>query len=210
VASLFGTTAYVGTLLFLMPFYFFFFAWRFPEIVAWPTPLIPASRRQRTRDIVLKMDQVVASFFRVRFLIALVMGVLFSLGWMLAGVPYWFLLGMLGGLLSIIPYAAALAWLSAILLKYLELSAGFDLMAVIVWPTVVYGIVQAIEGWVLTPVLQGQEMDMGTVEVIIVLFVGGALAGLLGMLLCIPAWACIKVLLREVAGPHIRQWAESH
>ena len=61
------------------------------------------------------MDQAVGDYFRTRLIIALIMGVMYAVGWGLVGVPYWLLVGMLGGLLGIIPYAATFAWLAAML-----------------------------------------------------------------------------------------------
>jgi predicted PurR-regulated permease PerM len=55
------------------------------------------------------MDDAVGDFFRGRLLIALIMGILLSAGWFLTGVPYWFLLGMLTGLLNIVPYLSIIS-----------------------------------------------------------------------------------------------------
>lgn len=213
ISAVFGTTIYLSMLIVLIPFYFFFFAWRYPDLVAWPKQFIPASRRERTLEIAGKMDRLIGVYFRVRLVIALIMGGMFSFGWMLTGVPYWLLVGMIAGLLSFIPYAAVLGWVLAIALKYLDSIAGgggdVSLLSVVVWPSVVYGIVQAIEGWGLTPWLQGREMKMSVPTVVLVLFIGGALAGLLGMLLAIPVAACVKVLYDEVVRPALHDWAEN-
>jgi len=79
--------------------------------------------------------------------------------------------------------------------------------AVLVWPSVVYIVVQSIESWVLTPVIQGKSMEMSVVAVLIVMFVGGAVGGLYGLILCIPAAACGKILLNEVYLPKLKKWA---
>ena len=50
------------------------------------------------------MDQAIGQFFRGRLVIEFIMGVLLSAGWFLAGVPYWFFLGMVTGLLNVVPY----------------------------------------------------------------------------------------------------------
>ncbi|MDH3584172.1 MAG: AI-2E family transporter, partial [Phycisphaerae bacterium] len=156
-------------------------------------------------------------FFRDRVLIALIMAGLFCIGWspLLADVPYFLMLGLAAGLLSIIPYASAVAWPTVVGLKYLAVTsgvdaAGFDMWAVVVWPSVVYIVVQAIEGWILTPFIQGKSMEMSVVTILIVVFVGGAVGGMYGLLLCIPVAACLKILLQEMMLPQLKHWSAEH
>jgi predicted PurR-regulated permease PerM len=160
------------------------------------------------------MDKAVGGYFRTRLFIALVMGIMYSVGWGIAGVPYWLLIGMFGGLLGIIPYAAMFAWIAAMVLRYLELENGIagvtDALAVLLWPSLVYGIVQASDDWLLTPWLQGRELEMNFVTIILAVLIGGAVAGLLGMLLAVPTAACARILWAEVLRPKLATYAESH
>jgi predicted PurR-regulated permease PerM len=209
-----GTTTSIAIGIGLFPVYLCFFSWRWPTIVAWPDPFIPASCRDRFREVAGKMDKAVGGYFRTRFIIALIMGVLYSVGWGLAGVPYWLLIGMLGGLLGIIPYAAGFAWLAAMLLRFLELENGItgvnDALSVFLWPTLVYAIVQASDDWGLTPWLQGRQLEMNFVTIILAVLIGGAVAGLLGMLLAVPTAACLRIYWSEVVRPKLATYAESH
>jgi len=50
----------------------------------------------------------------------------------------------------------------------------------------------------------------GAVTIILVVFIGGSVAGVLGMLLAIPAAACIKIFFEEVVLPPLRRWAATH
>jgi predicted PurR-regulated permease PerM len=201
-------TVYVALSLILIPIYFFFFAWHFQRMVAGCEQLIPRSKEAKTKDVLGQMDAAVKSFFRERVVVAFIVGGLFSLGWWLAGVPYWFLIGMAAGFLNIVPYAAVLGWLAAMGAKALE--GGGDMVEIVVWPSVVYFIGQFLDGWVLTPWLEGRAMQMSSVTVLIVLFIGAALAGVLGVLLAIPVAACVKILFVELALPRIKQWAATH
>jgi predicted PurR-regulated permease PerM len=139
--------------------------------------------------------------------------VLYSAGWALTGIRYWFILGLITGVLTIIPYASLIGWPLAILLKYLDgftSGAGaFDLMTVVVWPSVAYLVVQFIESWLLTPWVQSQSMEMSAVTVLIVVFIGGALGGFYGLLLAIPIAACIKILLQELVLPQLKRQASA-
>jgi predicted PurR-regulated permease PerM len=229
IGSVLGTGTYVVLSLVLIPIYFFVFAWKFGPIVHSVDAYIPASRRERVKEIAGKMNAVVAGFVRGRLVIALIMCVLFSLGWWLAGVPYALIIGIAAGILSLIPFVGGIAWPIAVLLAYMQEAAGgvsgageatqaaqasgmagFDWLGVFVWPTVVYAAVQFVEGWVLTPWIQGKSTNLDTVTVIIVVFIGGAVGGLYGLLLCIPIAACVKIFLTEVALPKLRDFAASH
>jgi predicted PurR-regulated permease PerM len=122
---------------------------------------------------------------------------------------------MLTGVLNIVPYLSVVSWPVAILLKYLDTLAsgsgeGLSLFAVFVWPSVVYIVVQFLEGWILTPWIQSGNTNMSAVSIIVVVFVGGAVAGVWGMLLAIPLAACTKILMEETLLPALRNWAATH
>jgi predicted PurR-regulated permease PerM len=213
IGALIGTTTYIGMTAMLIPIYFFVFAWRFERMADRLSPLIPASHREETWDLLHKMDQAVAGFFRGRLLIAIVSGVLYAVAWAWTGVPYWFLLGAGTGLLTIIPYVSAIGWPLAVLLKYLDVadhsgSVMSDWISIALWPSVAYLVVQFIESWWITPWVQGRTNDLSAVTVIIVVLIGGTVAGFLGLLLAIPVAACIKILLQELIVPRWEAWAK--
>ncbi|HSF56675.1 MAG TPA: AI-2E family transporter [Candidatus Binatia bacterium] len=211
----FSATTYWLLSIALVAIYVFFFSWHFNSGVEKLRTYVPASRRPRVRAIVARMDGAIGDFFRGRLLIAIIMGVLLSAGWFFADVPYWFFLGMLTGLLNIVPYLSVISWPIAILLKYLDTltnasGASPGLLAVVLWPSVVYVAVQFLEGWFLTPWIQSGQTNMSAVTIILVVIIGGVVAGVLGMLLAIPVAACIKIFFEEVVLPPLARWAATH
>ena len=215
VGSILSSTTYFLISTALIPVYFFFFAWHFPSTLQRIKVYLPASQRPRLLDIFRRMDRAVGSFFRGRLVIALLMGILLSIGWFIVDVPYWFLLGLSTGLLSIIPYGATLGWPLAIVLKYLDTTTGsqsahLDWAAIVLWPSVVYGVVQLLEGWVLTPWIQSQSTELSAVTILIVVFIGGAVGGVWGLILAVPVTACLKIFFQEVLLSHLKLWAETN
>ena len=99
-----GTFIDIALALFLIPLYFFFFTWHFDRMVLPLARMIPISRRERILAVLQRMDAAVSGFFHERLLIAVITGVMYALGWGLTDVPYWFLLGVGTGLLSLVPY----------------------------------------------------------------------------------------------------------
>ena len=214
IGTFIGAATYIVASFALIPVYFFFFAWSWLPLTRQIEYYLPASQRDQILDISWKMNRAVAGFFRGRLLIAFLMAVMFAVGWLLAGVPYWFLLGVSAGILSIIPYAAGAAWIIAILLKYLDVTtgpdaAGFDWIAILGWPTLVYFVVQVVEGWILTPWVQSDSTNLSPLTVLIVVFIGGTLGGLYGLILAVPIAACLKIFAVEILLPRLERWAAS-
>ncbi len=211
-----GVVTYLSLGSVIVAFCFFFFCWRFDEIVDWFKPLVPAAARERTFEVAGMMDECIAAIIRGRIIQSLVMGLVLSLGWWYIGVPYWLLLGMGCGLLNLIPYAAVFGCIVAVALAAIDPMAVIDPVAsgegfswgYVIWPTVVYCVAQLLDGWVIEPLVQGQATDLDPLTVLLAVMIGGSLAGLLGMLLAIPVAACIKILAREVILPRWRQYAE--
>ena len=93
-------------------------------------------------------------------------------------------------------------------MKYLDVTtsqnlASLDWMAIAVWPSLVYAVVQIFEGWVLTPWIQSQSTDLSAVTILLVVLIGGALAGVYGLILAIPFTACLKILIKELVLPRL-------
>ena len=206
-----GVTANVALYAILIPVYFFFFAWHFESMSRFVVRLIPIAHRPRALHVLGRMDTAVRGFVFERLLIAVITGVLYAAAWALAEVPYWFLLGVAIGLASLVPYLSAIGWPLAVVIKYADAVAtgqsnGTDWMAIVLWPSVAYLVVQFIESWVLTPWMQSRSTDMSAVTILIVVFVGGAVAGLFGLIFAIPVAACLKILIDEFIRPRWLQW----
>ena len=213
IGQVIGTTTEVVLFVMLIPLYFFLLAWHLDRMAERLTRLLPVSKREEVLRILGRMDQAVSGFFRGRLIIAILTAVMYAAGWAMAGVPYWFLLGLITGFLTIIPYVSVVGWPLAILLKYLDVVTGsgdFSWLAVVIWPSLPYLGVQFIESWMLTPWIQSQSMDMSALTVLIVVFVGGAIGGFSGLLLAIPVAACMKILGQELVLPRWERWATSH
>ncbi len=200
-----------GFLLFLIPFYFYFLVLWYPEVIRFGAQLVPRDNRDATFSLLQEMDNVVSGFVRGRLLVSFLMGLLFSVGWWLVGVPYAFVLGMTTGVLSTVPFvggigapiAIGLAVLTRLELPEVERAAWW---LPIVLPAAVFGLVQTIEGWVLLPLIAGRATRLDPVTIVVAVLAGGALLGVYGMLLAIPLAACLKILVIRVVLPRLRAW----
>ncbi len=211
VMQVLGRVVQLGFLAFLIPFYFFFFSVSYPAVAGFARSLVPEEGRARTFELLGKMDRVVASFIRGRIVISVLMGAMLALGWRLCGVNYALLLGAVVGIFSAVPYLGGVGIPLAIgLLAAEQFTLPLELRMVwwqvILWPTVVFVIVQVIETYVLTPVIAGKATNLDPVTIVVAVLAGGSIMGVYGMLLAIPVTACLKILLTDVLLPRIRAW----
>jgi len=213
VFSFLGAVVGLGLIAFLIPFYFFFFAIWYPNVQAFGRQFIPRRNRDRVLYLLEKMDNVVAGFVRGRIVISLIMGVLLAIGWMICGVPYAIPLGIVVGIFCAVPYLGVVGIPAAVLLLF------FDQLGVapeqrlawwwiVIWPTVVFSIVQLIEGYLLTPVIAGKVTNLDPVTILVAVLAGGSVLGVYGMLLAIPLAACGKIMFTEVLMPKMKEWVE--
>ena len=212
VVSLIGLTGYLAVAVLVVSFCFFFATWKWPAFVAWWIPYLPASRREEIARVAVQMDRSVSAFLRGRLIQALLLAVVLCVGFTLVGTPAALILGIAGGVLGLIPYAGAIIWPIAVVLSVMSAIAVEDgpaLWWAVLGPTLVYGIGQTLDAWVVEPLVQGKATNLDALTVLLVVLAGGAVAGLLGLLLAIPVAACIKILWHEVIGPRVRAIARA-
>lgn len=205
VGKLLGSAFSILNLVVLIPLYTFFFLWRFDYLVSVTARYLPRRHKARIVDVVRQINGVVASFFRGRLIVCLVVGLATAIGFAIVGVPFAWPLGLAIGLLNFVPYLAPVVGLPiALLITYLSFHDWTHPLAA----AAVYGTVQAVDNFVLTPIIQGKLVGLHPITVIVIVFIGADLAGLLGLILAIPAAAAIKILFKEFLWPQIADAAD--
>lgn len=180
--------------LLLVPVFTFYLLRDWDDLLAGAASLIPPRHRPRVLRLAGEVDARLGAFVRGQITLCLALGVLYSLGLWLAEVDLAFVVGMTAGILFIIPYfGPAVGLILALLLAFLK----YGLDAHLAYVVGVFLGVQALEGWLLTPVLVGDKVGLHPMVVMVALIVGGSLLGLWGMLLAIPLAAVAHVLLTE-------------
>lgn len=156
---------------------------------------IPQWVRQDITFLTGEFARIMVAFFRGQILIGLIMGVLMAVGFSVVGLKFGALLGIVLGLLNIIPYLGSILGLITTLpLAYLQQDGGFTLLAMVLG---VFAAVQLIEGNILTPRIMGQSTGLHPLMVILsIFFWGKALNGILGMIMAIPLTAFFVVVWR--------------
>lgn len=177
----------------LVPVLAFFFLRDWDVFVGRVAALIPRKHLPTATRLAHESDRMLGGFLRGQFLVMLVLGVMYGVGLWLVGLDLGILIGIIGGLLSFVPYLgpAAVVFMGSIaaLVQYGDWQhlAGVG---------VVFTVAQLVESYWLTPKLVGDRIGLHPVAVIFAVLAGGQLFGFLGMLLALPVAAVANVLLR--------------
>jgi len=178
----------------LLPIFVFYLLRDWDRLVARAGELIPPRFRPQVTRVAREVDTRLSAFVRGQITVCLALSVLYSLGLLLVGIDLAVPIGVTSGLLFIIPYfGTAVGIVLSLLLGLIEFGIGGELLAVLA----VFGIVQAIEGWLLTPYIVGDQVGLPPLVVMIALIVGGSLMGIWGMLVAIPLTAVLAVFASE-------------
>lgn len=135
------------------------------------------------RDIKNSMNH----YFRGQALIAFIVGILFSIGFYIIGLPMAILLGMFIGLLNMVPYLQLISFIPTTLLCIIySIGGGHEFWPIFLQCIAVYCIVQVIQDFFLTPKIMGKAMGLNPAIILLSLSVWGTLLGLIGLIIALP------------------------
>jgi predicted PurR-regulated permease PerM len=155
--------------------------------------LIPGRWRHEFLMVCKDLDKVLSGVIRGQVTIAMIVGMLVSLGLYLLNVKYALIIGIFAGMLDLIPYfGAVIGATPAVTIALLD-SPYLALKVIIL-----FFLIHQLEGTVIGPKILGESVGLHPLSVIFFVFVGSEIGGLAGMLLGVPAAAISKVLLRHI------------
>jgi len=153
---------------------------------------------------VIKESRLIVYGYMVGLLIEMgIIAAINTAGFLLVGIKYAFFLGLLAAMLNLIPYIGML--IASIFCMLITLTTSNDLMK-IVWVAVVLMVVQFFDNNIIMPKIVSSRVKINALMTILGVLVGGAIAGISGMFLSIPAIAILKVIFDRVEG--LKPWGE--
>ena len=162
------------------------------EIDSW----LPLDYRDSLRKIAREINHALAGFIRGQSIVCLFLGLWYGIGLTLIGLDFGFLIGVLGGLLSFVPYVGSLTAL--VLSLGVALVQGWPSLKLFFMALAVVGVGQFLEGNVLSPKLVGESVGLHPVWLMFALLAFGQLFGFLGLLIAVPTAAAIGVVARHL------------
>jgi predicted PurR-regulated permease PerM len=171
-----------------------------PNITGFMYRLAPRSRRAR---VALLGDEIlvrIGGYVAGNLLISLIAGVMSYIFLMIVGVPYALALALLVAITDLIPLVGAT--IGAVFVTALSFFSG---LWIGVATAIFFATYQQVENYIVQPRVMKRSVDVQPAVTIIAALIGGALLGVIGALLAIPAAAAVALILREVVMPRQEQ-----
>jgi len=186
--------------LILVPLLVFFFLKDKVRLVGWFTGFLPHERGLATQ-VWHEVDQQLGNYVRGKFWEILIIGVATFVVFSLMGLKYAILLAALVGLSVVVPYiGAAVVTVPVAVVAYFQWGWGADFA----WLMVAYGVIQAIDGNVLVPLLFSEVVNLHPVAIIVAILVFGGLWGFWGVFFAIPLATLFSAILTAWPRPGSR------
>jgi predicted PurR-regulated permease PerM len=167
------------------------------QLGVWIKGLVLPQYRLEMEELGRRLDLVWKSFFRGQILLSLVVGFIVFIATALLGLPGALVLGILAGVLEVVPnLGPVLALIPAVLVALVQ-GSNFLPVSNVVFALIVVGVyvlIQQIENNFLVPRIMGQSLKLHPLFVLVGVVVGTSFAGLLGAFLAAPVLASLKVL----------------
>lgn len=167
--------------------YLIFLMIDFPKIRANYSHFIPRKIRPQVVAIMGDIDRNMNAYFRGQAMVATCVGILFALGFTITGLPMGIAMGLIIGLLNMVPYMQALGIPPCIVLCILQSAqTGQPIWLTILMMAIVFIVVQSIQDLILTPKIMGDVTGMSPAAILLSLSIWGALFGVIGMIIALP------------------------
>ena len=183
----------------LVPVYVFYFLLEKRAIKSNWKDYLPVRKSKIKDEIVFvlhSINECLIVFFRSQVLVAMCVGALLTIGFLALGLEYAILLGVMAGILGIIPYlGVALSIIPAFILSMVQFVPNDGWLypiLILIW----FVAVQAMEGLFISPKIIGDRVGLHPLTIIVAVMVGTTLlGGILGGVLAIPITAALRVLM---------------
>ena len=167
--------------------YLFFILLDYEKISDGWLRFIPASKRDFTKMVEQDVKNGMNAYFRGQSLIALCVGILFSIGFLIIDFPMAIGLGLFIGLLNLIPYLQLVGFIPTILLALVKAAdTGQSFWIIMLCALAVFAVVQAIQDIFLTPRIMGHVMGLNPAIILLSLSIWGSLLGIIGLIIALP------------------------
>lgn len=203
IGSLVGTVVFsffnfLGAALLTFVYIFFFLLYR-RKFKLSILKFIPKEDQERGESIIHESGKVSQNYLLGKLILIVLLAVLYAVGLSLAGIKHAILISILAAVLSLIPYLGNI--IGFFLAMAMALFAGGDPTALI-GVTITFGVAQFVESYILEPYIVGDQVNIHPIFTIIAVVLGGAVFGVVGMIIAIPIFGIIKVVCDHIKVLH--------
>lgn len=178
---------------FIVLLYTFFILLDYETIATGWVGLVPMKYREMSVRIVNDVKDGMNKYFRGQALVAFLVGILFSIGFLIIDFPLAIGFGLFIGLLNMVPYLQLVALVPTILLSLLKAAdTGTNFWWILAGALLVFCIVQVIQDAIIVPKIMGKITGLNPAIILLSLSIWGALMGIVGMIIALP---CTTIIL---------------
>ncbi len=177
-------------LLLIAPVVAFYILLDLPSVRRKAMELVPERHRAEVRHVASRLGTAVGGFLRGQLLVAIILGVMTSVAFWAIDLPLWLLIGMIAGLLNIIPLVGP--WVGGILGVLMALATR-DVQTAVYAALIALG-VQQVDNHFISPTVLRATVRLHPAMIILGLIGGATIGGFWGVLLAVPVMAMIKIL----------------
>lgn len=189
IGSIVSSVAGIVMLVITVPFMLFYMLKDGDRFIPTLKPYFPEKHKDEIETLLRKMSHTISKYISGQMIECLFVGMFTFLGYLIIGVDYAFLFGVISGVTNMIPYIGPYIGLAPALLATVFMDPWKAVLACIV-----VLIVQQVDGNIVYPNVIGKSLDIHPLTIIIILLVAGNIAGLLGMILGVPFYAVCKTI----------------
>ena len=184
-----GVTGTISVMigLVIVPFLLFYMLKDKEELAGGMYSILPENVSRHTSNVLALIDGVIGSYVRAQIISATIVGVLVFLGLFFLDVSFALTLGLLAGVLGLIPIIGAFIGAVPGLLVALATDPGK-----LVWVALLYIVVQFVESNIISPRIQGRALRLHPIFIMITLIIASEIAGLWGVLVGVPLVAAAR------------------
>ena len=152
--------------------------------------MVPQNNRAEVAYVGRRLNSAVGGFLRGQLVVAVIVGTMLSVGYWLIDLPFWLLIGMIGGVLNIVPFLGP--WVGGIL--GVAIAVTTTDFSTAVWAVVVAVVVQQIDNNFVSPSVLRATVRLHPAVTLLVLVLAGAIAGFWGIVIAVPLTASLKII----------------
>lgn len=172
---------------FIVLLYFFFILMDYDRFMNGMKNLIPGQYKEKVLKVANDVKDSMNRYFRGQTLVAFLVGVLFSIGFLIIDMPMPIVLGMFIGVLNLVPYLQLISLLPTTFLCIVySAETGTEFWVIFALAMTVYIVVQAIQDLYLVPKIMGSKMGLNPAIILLSLSIWGTLLGFLGLIVALP------------------------
>jgi predicted PurR-regulated permease PerM len=190
---------HVLLILILGPIIAFYLLVDLPHLRRVADSLIPDRARPEVYVVGRRLARAIGGFFRGQLFVALIVGIMCSIGLLIIGLDFWLLVGMIAGVFNMIPLIGP--WIGGVPGVIIALTTADVTQALLV--VAVMAGAQQIDNHFITPFVMQRAVKLHPAAVILALVAGGTIFGFAGLILAVPTAAVLKIVVGHLWRVHV-------